>query len=516
MAVSRAIISALLLGITVYGAVRYFSTRKTNLPPGPKPWPLVGNLKDLPPAGSENWLHWLKHKDIYGPISSVTTMGTTIVILHSPQMAMDLLDSRSAIYSSRPRLTFGVALCRVGWDRLVSLQPYGKQIQSYRKPISSILGTKKMVKQFYPLQDAETHRCLLRILEDPENLRGHLKKQAGAIILKITFGYTIETSKPDPLVELADEAMRQFGSFLVPGVWLVDTIPALRYLPDWFPGTRFKQIAKQGRLKLTEFTEVPLQFVKKQMARGNYEPSYLSTLLEQAEREGRTESHDLLKFTAGSIYGAGADTREAQKEIDKVIGSERLPGFEDREHLPYLEAVLLEAFRWFTIVPMGLAHLTTADDVYNGYFIPKGSVVLPNIWWFTHDPETYANPDTFDPTRFLGEHPCPDPRDYVFGFGRRTCPGKGLADWSVWLSIARSLAVFDISKGVDDSGNEIEPDRGFSAAVTCHPKPYQATIKPRSAAHEALIREVEKLHPWETSSASELEPLDAFWTPGKP
>lgn len=124
--------------------------------------------------------------------------------------------------------------------------------------------------------------------------------------------------------------------------------------------------------------------------------------------------------------------------------------------------------------------------------------------WFTHDPALYPNPSVFDPSRFLGSEPAPDPRDSIFGYGRRICPGKYLAESTVWLTIARSLAVFEIGKGLDSTGSEIEPRVSFTAGLLSHPEPFQATIKPRSPHHEALIRDVEVLHPWEESNAGDL------------
>jgi cytochrome P450 len=63
---------------------------------------------------------------------------------------------------------------------------------------------------------------------------------------------------------------------------------------------------------------------------------------------------------------------KAQEEIDSVIGTHRLPEFEDRPLLPYVEAVYREVMRWKPVLPLGLPHATTEDDVYDGYFIPKG------------------------------------------------------------------------------------------------------------------------------------------------
>ncbi|KAK7731531.1 hypothetical protein SLS53_008771 [Cytospora paraplurivora] len=200
--------------------------------------------------------------------------------------------------------------------------------------------------------------------------------------------------------------------------------------------------------------------------------------------------------------------RIAQEEIDRVIGTDRLPDFSDRDSLPYVEAVFKESLRIHPIAPMGLPHVTTADDVCEGYLIPKDTILIPNIWWFSHDPAVYPNPDVFDPTRFLGPNPALDPRNYVFGFGRRICPGKQLADSSMWLTIARSLAVFDIKKGVDGTGKEIEPEVSSMPGVISHPVPFTAVVTPRSSKHEDLIRQVEKIHPWEKSNADELEAIE--------
>lgn len=72
--------------------------------------------------------------------------------------------------------------------------------------------------------------------------------------------------------------------------------------------------------------------------------------------------------------------RKAQQEIDQVIGCGRLPTITDRENLPYVEAVVKEVMRWHSIVPMGLPHCSTEDDVYGGYFIPKDAMLFANIW----------------------------------------------------------------------------------------------------------------------------------------
>ncbi len=71
---------------------------------------------------------------------------------------------------------------------------------------------------------------------------------------------------------------------------------------------------------------------------------------------------------------------KAREEIDRVICNHRLPALADRPNLPYVEAVVKECFRWHPIAPMGLPHVTTKDDIYQGHLIPKGAMLIPNIW----------------------------------------------------------------------------------------------------------------------------------------
>lgn len=81
------------------------------LPPGPKGLPLIGNVRDLPPPGAREWEHWAKHRSLYGPISSVTVFGTTIIVLNDARAAFELLEKRGSVHSSRPRMVFLMDLC---------------------------------------------------------------------------------------------------------------------------------------------------------------------------------------------------------------------------------------------------------------------------------------------------------------------------------------------------------------------------------------------------------------------
>lgn len=124
----------------------------------------------------------------------------------------------------------------------------------------------------------------------------------------------------------------------------------------------------------------------------------------------------------------------------------------------------------------------------------------------THDPEVYEDPTKFNPERFLeidGKQPEMDPTSVVFGFGRRACPGRILADNTLYLSIAQSLAVFKITKGAEDV--DLRPE--FQPGVISHPVPWECKIESRSPEHETLINTVLKECPFEESDSSELEKI---------
>jgi cytochrome P450 len=104
---------------------------------------------------------------------------------------------------------------------------------------------------------------------------------------------------------------------------------------------------------------------------------------------------------------------------------------------------------------VAVPHRLTEDDVYEGYFIPAGSLVSGNVWAILHDPEFFPNPESFYPERYLKDDALKQFPDVAFGFGRRVCPGKHMARSSVWIAIASILAAFEITPARDENGAEI-------------------------------------------------------------
>ncbi|KAF9569422.1 cytochrome P450 [Agrocybe pediades] len=499
---SAFVVALVLLALFILRAIiRSLTSKSLLLPPGPKGLPLIGNVLDMP--SEKEWLTFARWGEIYGDISSVTVLGQTLIIVNSARVAMDMLNKKSAIYSDRPVLQMGGEL--VGWKNTMVLLPYGDRFRRYRRLFHSLIGSPAAVKIFYPSEELEARKFLRRVLMKQDDLANQVRKTAGSVILRISHGYQVKENH-DPFVEIADKATEQFSLATAPGGFLVDLIPALRHVPIWFPGAGFRRKAMEWSATLTEMVDRPHQFVKHQMASGTAEVSYTSRLLEGKQLTAEEEFD--LKWSAASLYSGASDTtvsamnafflaltlhpevaKKAQAEIDAVVGNERLPNFQDRAHLPYVNALILEVFRWHTVVPTAVPHRVMQDDIHEGYFIPKGALVIPNIWKMSHDPEVYGNPFDFNPDRFIpekGRAPEPDPREVCFGFGRRICPGLHLADASIFISCVMSLAVFDVSKCVEN-GIVVEPVHDNTTGTISHPVPFKCCVKPRSEKAISLI-----------------------------
>jgi len=115
--------------------------------------------------------------------------------------------------------------------------------------------------------------------------------------------------------------------------------------------------------------------------------------------------------------------KKAQEELDRVVGEGELPDFSHKDNLPYIDALVKEVLRWNPSLPITVPNRAMQDDVYRGYFIPKGATVIKNVWAIFRDPKVYPDPEAFNPDRFLKDGKIDplvfNPEDRAFGTGRR-------------------------------------------------------------------------------------------------
>ena len=159
--------------------------------------------------------------------------------------------------------------------------------------------------------------------------------------------------------------------------------------------------------------------------------------------------------------------RRAQAELDAVVGRARLPTFADAPRLPYVRAIIRELLRWQPALRLGLPHESAEDEWYEGMFIPKGTTCAANIYQCNRDRAIFGDDaDEFKPERHLGDNGelLPGPKEtnqeghVSFGFGRRVCVGKHLANDSLFIYTARILWAASLKCALDENGKELLPD----------------------------------------------------------
>ncbi|KAL5520726.1 hypothetical protein ACEPAF_2728 [Sanghuangporus sanghuang] len=476
------------------------------LPPGPKGLPIIGNVLDMPQENEwESVRQWGMK---YGNITYIKKFGTGYLFLNSYEDAITLLEKRGGMYSSRPQITM---LDLEGWsDWFTAVMPYGDKLRKARQLFNKTFQ-RSAAKDYYVVQIQSAHNLLLKLLEDPDKFRSHIRYAAAEAIIKIAYGYEITENDPD--VEIIDNGIRTIVDAMA--FHLVNALPVLRYIPSWFPGVYFHKKAKEGYKAAIIMCNEPHDRAKTKMADGTATPSMLSKLLEMYGHTDENESNEA--FIAQSVavaFGAGGDTivsvlltfilamvlypdamRKGQEEVDRVVGKNNLPTFEDRPKLPYVEAICIECLRWQTVSPLGLAHLAEKDDVFKGYFIPAGTIVYGNVWAMLRDSKRYPEADKFIPDRWLpayGEERPLESNKMAFGFGRRNiriCPGRFFAENSIYIGIASILAMFNIQKAINDCGIPIIPLEEYTSTLARHPKPFKCNITPRSEVAAAVVRE---------------------------
>lgn len=357
---------------------------------------------------------------------------------------------------------------------------------------------------------------------------------ANAVMLKVLYGYNINPHGEDPLVKLNDHVNINFFRAVDAFGRLVEYLPAMKRLPDWFPGTKFKAEAKKHNAYVQAYGEVPYKFTRRQMMNDKAMGSYVAKLVQEYtdDTEGLSDADErAIMWSAGGLQVGGAETtvttitgfilaaimfpdvqRKAQEEVDRVTGGTRMPVLADREQMPFIDAMVTEALRWFTLAPTGFPHAMSEDTIYKGYLLPKGAYVSWAAWDFCHDPSVYRDPYRFDPERFLAPRNEPSPKWTTFGFGRRICPGRHIADAALFVNMASLVAFFDFNKKLDEQGNVLEPklavDPVRSAVARVAAFPFKVT--PRSERHVELLKALEKNYVVEESDAGLLGELPPF------
>ncbi|KAI9441772.1 cytochrome P450 [Lactarius indigo] len=477
----------------------YRRRRGLPYPPGPRQWPLIGNLLNAPRQSP--WIAYTELSEKHGDVLYFRVFGQAIVVLNSLAAIKDLLEKHGETYLGRPAWPVQ-EIMGVNWllsnarERERWLE--GRKIADRGFRSGSISLNRQSIEE-------PTRWFLGQLLAKPADFRGHIELFQAKVIMSFVYGYDLKEN--DDIIEGPVQLSQVIGRFFYPEAALVNFLPSLRHIPSYEPLARLGR--ELGRRTMNE----PIDFVKKAMVCGHTIAWPVNNFLEVEGLNGpeRQTQEDVVKRTASSLASLFVVLtlhpevqRRAQAQIDSIVSRDRLPTLGDRSRLPYIEAFCRELLRWQVVSPQGVPHASTEDSVYRGFFIPKGSLVVTNIWSILHNPDLFPDPEKFRPERFLNEDGTfrDDPTiTLAFGAGKRICPGRHLVDATLFLVAASVLS--------DVNGNEIPVTTAMqNDVIASHPEKFECAINPRDKEAEDLIQDELALPESVTSTIAEGDVQD--------
>ncbi|KAI0311890.1 cytochrome P450 [Amylostereum chailletii] len=502
------------IGLVLFSSLfrRCSGRRQHHLPPGPKGLPIIGNVAQLL---DRKWLmERCKHE--YGDLVYLNVLGQSTIVINSQKIASDLLDKKSSIYSSRPRLV--VARDILCGGMLFPFSPHTDQWRRMRRGAHE--GFKKSVSDtFHEIQTKEAVILTLELMADPSARDQHFARFSTSLVMSVTYDYPSLGSGEDKNIIQIEAFISRLKAASAPGAHLADILPWMTKIPSRL--AKWKRDAEEWHQRYTEMFEDLLGAVRVKLENGIDRPSLSATLIKEQQRLSLSTTE--AAWLAGTMYAAGTETttsvlawwtlamvvypetqKRAQAEIEEVVGRARPPNFTDLPHLQYVRAMVKEVLRWRQPLPLGIPHATTEDDWYKGMFIPKGSTVFPNLRPCNLDPSVYGDDaDKFNPERFLDRKGNSQARSAetkedghsAYGFGRRLCVGRHVANDSLFIAFATILWAVNIDSARDEVGNPIHVDvDGYEDTGLVHrPVPFACTVTPRFPDAQSLLEHEHEL-----------------------
>ncbi|KAJ7192206.1 cytochrome P450 [Mycena pura] len=443
------------------------------------------------------WLTYAKWSEKYGDLVYLSLLGQHFMIVDTYEVAHDLLNKRSAIYSTRPHLTMAGEL--VGLNLGLLSAPLSSRFNEIRKLLHKGYS-QASIRDFWPVFEHDSQVMSMQLLSKDLDFADTIRQYVGTVIYKTTYGYSPQ-GRDDPKLRWVQKSMHVLSEVTrAGGIWLVDVIPFLRYLPQWLPLMGFKRQATAWRGIIMEGVVDDYKWATDhQNAPSTIKPNFISSVLSDGSSSVALSSYatDVISWAAASMVGGGSEAtagnllsfilamalfpdvqNRAREEIQGVVGKGIMPTLSDRKNLPFVDCIFREVLRWNGSGPLGF-HMSRQSDRYRDYVIPKGTIMVTNMWSMLHNPVVFPEPLAFKPERFLNdEAACERFGSVIWGFGRRVCPGSHFAEASLFIAIATMLATCVFSDPVDPNGVPVPVDVEYESGIVSLPKLFTCKITP--------------------------------------
>ncbi|RLN11234.1 tyrosine N-monooxygenase-like [Panicum miliaceum] len=518
---SSTVLKALLLMVMlVYLAQTIVSRRKSTctapLPPGPTPWPVVGNLPEmlLSDMPAFRWIHLVMEKT-GTDIACVKLGGVHVIPVTGPDIAREVLKRQDANFASRPLTLASRTFSRGYTDAAMS--PYGEQWRKMRRVLTSEIVCPSRHKWLHDKRADEADNLTRYVYNlagagsgGAVDVRHVARHYCGNVVRRLVFGrrYFGEPRPdggPGPLeVQHVDAVFASLG--------LLYSFRVSDYLP-WLLGLALdldghEKMVREANEKVTRLHDKFIDERWRQWKSGERQEleDLLDVLitLEDAEakpvltiEEVKAQSQDIMfaamdnpsnavEWALAEMVNGPEMLKKAVEEIDGVVGRDRQVQESDIPRLSYLKACIREAFRLHPVAPFNVPHVALADATVAGYHIPKGSHVILSRIGLGRNPAFWADPLRFNPDRHIPADPTADVtlaendlRFISFSTGRRGCIAASLGTAMSVMLFGRLMHGFSWSK----PAGMVAVDLSESRHDIFMAKPLVLHAEPRLPAH---------------------------------
>ncbi|CAK9327981.1 unnamed protein product [Citrullus colocynthis] len=463
---------------------KHFIRQEAPLPPGPKPWPIVGCLPAMllrKHALTHQWIHSIM-KQLNTEIASIRLGNTYIIPITSPQLALEFLKTYDSVFASRSSISNTVHILSRGYIT-TAFSSMGDQWKKMRRILASQILNPSTLHRLLGHRIAEADTLLRYIFTQTSsngggstiNVRSITQHYCGNIIRRMLFnrryyGKGREDGGPTFEEEEHNQALltilTYFHSFSIS-----DFIPCLKPL-DLDGHEKIMKKALNVVQKYDEpIIDERVQRWKSDEKMEGVTDDILDILISLKDENQKSllsvkeikaqitelqiatidNPSNAVEWAMAELINKPKILEKAVEELDKVVGRERLVQEYDIPKLKYLTACARESFRLHPFSPFNVPHVSTSDTVVAGYFIPKGSEVLLSRLGLGRNPRIWKDPMTFDPERHLKDGSIelgisePDLRFITFTRGRRSCIGSSLGTNITMMLFARLLQGFSWS-----------------------------------------------------------------------